>query len=77
MTLDQYNYIANKNGFDVYRVEVDKYQSTSKLLLWLWIFLYAFTKMRKIHFRAHNNLKLLLGRKLFIAFQARENGAQS
>jgi cyclopropane fatty-acyl-phospholipid synthase-like methyltransferase len=74
ITLDQYNYIANKNGFDVYRVEVDKYQTTSKLLLWLWIFLYAFTKLRKIDFRAHNNLKVLLGRKLFIAFQARENG---
>jgi cyclopropane fatty-acyl-phospholipid synthase-like methyltransferase len=74
ITLDQYNYIANKNGFDVYRVEVDKYQSTSKLLLWLWIFLYAFTKLRKIDFSAHNNLKVLLGRKLFIAFQARENG---
>jgi hypothetical protein len=58
----------------MYRVEVDKYQSTSKLLLWLWIFLYACTKLRKIEFRAHNNLKVLLGRKLFMAFQARENG---
>jgi 2-polyprenyl-3-methyl-5-hydroxy-6-metoxy-1,4-benzoquinol methylase len=74
ITLDQYKYIANKNDFDVYKVEVDKYQSTSKLLLWLWIFLYAFTKLRKIDFRAHNNLEVLLGRKLFMAFQARENG---
>ena len=77
ITLDQYKYIANKNDFDVYKVEVDKYQSTSKLLLWLWIFLYAFTKLRKIDFSAHNNLKLLLGRKLFMAFQARENGTAS
>lgn len=69
LTLDQYNYLARKNGFTVDTVRVDKYQSTSKYLLWLWPFLYLFTRIMRIDFRIHNDIKLMLGRVLFIAFR--------
>jgi len=68
-TIDQYHYIAKKNGFTIDTATVDKYQSTSKYLLLLWPFLYLFTRLMRIDFKIHNNIKWLLGRKLFIVFK--------
>ncbi|MBA7608762.1 Ubiquinone biosynthesis O-methyltransferase [subsurface metagenome] len=68
-TLDQYCYIAQKEGFKVSNVRTDKYQSTSKCMIWLWPILYGFTKLRRIDFKIHNQIKLLLGRIIFISFK--------
>lgn len=70
LTFDQYTYVARKNGFEVYRFAVDKYQSTSLYLLWIWVFLRLFAKISNVDFSVHNNIRILLGRKLFIAFKA-------
>ncbi len=70
-TLDQYCYIAQKNGLKPGNVKVDKYQSTSKCIVWLWPILYAFTKLRGIDFKIHNQIKLLLGRIIFLSFKKR------
>ncbi|UCF42233.1 MAG: class I SAM-dependent methyltransferase [Planctomycetota bacterium] len=68
-TLDQYYYIAKQNGFTVGNVRTDKYQSTSKSMIWLWPLLYGFTKLKGIDFYIHNQIKILLGRILFISFK--------
>ncbi len=69
LTLDQYNYIAVKNGFKKARFDTDKRQSSST---WLFIFLFSFirlfNKMQNVP-DFHNHIKLLLGRLLFLNFE--------
>ena len=69
ITFDQYRYIAKKFSFDVSSIGVDKYQSTSKYLLVFLPLLFFISTIRRIDFKIHNKLKLLLGRTLFINFQ--------
>ena len=68
-TINQYNYIAIKNGFQNAKVETDKKQSTSK---WLLIIFYPFLwlyQQRKKNTIIHNSKTLLLGRLLFLTFK--------
>ena len=68
ITYDQFRYIAKKKGFTIDTISVDKYQLTSKFLLGLWPFLYLYPRTKGKGFSIHNDIKLLLGRILFIAF---------
>ena len=68
LTLDQYNYVAVKNNYYEAEYEIDRRQRSSK---WLLIFLFpafllygAFNKTGRLH----NNIKLLLGRLIFMIF---------
>lgn len=73
LTLDQYNYIAIKNGFHKAEFEIDKKQSTSK---WLFVLLYPFIFLNaKLKKRStfHNQSKLLFGRLLFLSFKNNKN----
>ncbi|MBR9922306.1 MAG: methyltransferase domain-containing protein [Bacteroidetes bacterium] len=68
-TLDQYNYIAIKHGFQAAEFRVDKKQRSSTWLLVLimpWIFFYP--KVKKIK-PIHNDPNLLMGRLLFLSFK--------
>lgn len=69
LTLDQYNYVAIKNGFKASEVDIDKKQRTSRwILFFLWPFLMLNAKLKNIP-NTHNKLKLLLGRILFLRFE--------
>ena len=72
LTLDQYNYIALKNGFGTAKYDIDKKQKSST---WLFILLYPYiwinSKLKKLS-KFHNNQKLLLGRLLFLNFENRK-----
>lgn len=77
LTLDQYNYIAVKNGFKKAKFEIDKKQNSST---WLFIFLFPFIWLnRKIKNASnfHNNTKLLLGRLLFLNFENNKTNADN
>ncbi|MEI6089339.1 MAG: class I SAM-dependent methyltransferase [bacterium] len=68
LTLDQYNYVAIKNGFKSAEYAIDKRQNTSKVLLVLVYPIFWFnSKIRKIK-SIHNEIELLLGRLLFLTF---------
>jgi ubiquinone/menaquinone biosynthesis C-methylase UbiE len=69
LTLDQYNYIAVKNGFKEAEYDIDKKQNSSVLLLVL-IYPFIWFNMVVLNMpRMHNMKKLLLGRKLFLNFK--------
>lgn len=77
-TLDQYNYIALHNNFGRAEVEVDKFQRTSVgfyILLYPVLFLFRFRKNDKLN-KLHNDLKLLLGRLLFLTFTKAKSGSR-
>lgn len=67
LTLDQYNYIAVRNGFKEAELEVDKLQSTSKWLMIFYPFLRIYPRLKKLN-QIHNEKKLLLGRLLFLTY---------
>jgi SAM-dependent methyltransferase len=71
LTLDQYRYIAHRNGFEIASIGVDKRQHASALLLGLVPLLWLMAKAQRVPFGVHGSLNLLLGRKLFIAFRRR------
>lgn len=72
LTLDQYNYIALRNGFRKANYEIDKKQNTSTwLLLFLYPFIGLYIKYSKVS-DFHNVKKLLLGRLLFLNFESRK-----
>lgn len=71
LTLDQYRYIAHKNGFEIADIGVDKRQNESILMLALVPLLWLMAKLQRVPFGAHGTTTLLLGRKLFIAFRRR------
>ncbi|MEM6801190.1 MAG: class I SAM-dependent methyltransferase [Bacteroidota bacterium] len=68
LTLDQYHYLAIRNGLKLGRIEVDKRQNTSRWLLFLYPFIWLFNKRRNIDLNIHNQMKLLTGRILFAQF---------
>lgn len=68
LTLDQYNYVAVKNGFKEALYEIDKKQSTSKWLLILLAIPIWISGKRKNNPTFHNTKKLMLGRLLFLDF---------
>nr|WKN37707.1 class I SAM-dependent methyltransferase [Tunicatimonas sp. TK19036] len=69
LTVDQYNYIAIRQGFNAAEVEIDKKQSTSRWLLAFFSpFLWLYPKLKKIG-QIHNTQKLLLGRLLLLTFR--------
>lgn len=69
LTLDQYNYIAIRAGFQAAVLNIDKQQGTSRWLQvlfapWLWLY----PRVKKIG-TIHNEPKLLLGRLLLLTFR--------
>jgi SAM-dependent methyltransferase len=68
-TLDQYNYIAIKHGFEQAKLAIDKKQKSS---LWLFGLLFPIiwihSKLRKVPL-IHNQFKLMVGRLLFLQFR--------
>lgn len=69
LTLDQYRYLAHRNGFEIAKIGIDKRQTSSILLLGLVPLLWLIAKLQRVPFSKHGSLDLLLGRKLFIAFR--------
>lgn len=69
LTLDQYNYVAIKNGFEKAIYEIDKEQKTSRFLSLLVFPLMWLAKTAGRVPSLHNNKQLLLGRKLFMNFR--------
>lgn len=70
LTTDQYNYIAIRNGFGLAQIDIDKQQSSSRWLLVLYPFLRFLTKIKGIA-PIHNQIKLLLGRVLFLKYESK------
>jgi SAM-dependent methyltransferase len=69
LTLDQYNYIAIKHGFDPAEVNIDRIQKTSRwYLVLLYPIIYLYWVIRRYD-PMHNRRKLLLGRLLFLTFR--------
>ena len=68
LTLDQYNYLGIRSGMTPATVAIDKQQSTSRWLLWLYPFLYLHARIKRIQ-PIHNQWDLLLGRILFLVYQ--------
>lgn len=69
LTLDQYNYAAIKHNFKPAEFEIDRQQTTSKLLfLLMFPLIFLYPKIKKIS-TFHNHKKLLLGRLLFLGFE--------
>jgi SAM-dependent methyltransferase len=67
-TIDQYNYIANKHGFSEGRFEIDRVQSSSRWTLILLFPLFWTIGRLKKYPSTHNDIRLLLGRLLFIEY---------
>lgn len=71
LTLDQYNYIGIRNGFETAVMKVDKRQSSSRWLMVLYPALWLYTRVTGIG-SIHNTLDLLSGRILFLIFRAKK-----
>ena len=72
LTLEQYRYIAHKNGLDLACYSTDTYQKASRLWLGLWPVLWLLSRLQRVPFAVHGDLRLLLGRSLFLAFRRRQ-----
>jgi len=73
LTLDQYNYLGVKYGFNTAEFEYDRVQSTSRWLYPLCFpFLWISQKIKGFQ-PIHNQKKLLLGRLLFMVFTKKSN----
>lgn len=68
LTADQYNYIGIKSGFREVVIEVDKYQTASRVMMIFFPLLWLHGKKRKLR-PVHNTQKLLQGRILFLVFE--------
>ncbi len=68
LTLDQYNRLALIAGFEKADYFFDKAQSTSIALLWLYPFLWLYSKLKKTGM-LHNSKGLLTGRILFMMYR--------
>lgn len=68
LTVDQYNYVAIRNGFEIATIEIDKQQSTSRWLIIYYPLLWLYLKLTGIK-GIHNQFKLLVGRVLFLTFK--------
>ncbi len=68
-TIDQYNYIAVKHGFEQAKLAIDKKQKSSLwLLVLLFPFIWVYSKLRKTP-TLHNQFILMVGRLLFLQFR--------
>ena len=72
LSLDQYNYLAVKHGFAAAEYDVDRVQSTSRVLRLIFMPLMFISRLVKGYSNNHNQKKLLLGRLLFLAFQKKK-----
>jgi SAM-dependent methyltransferase len=72
LTLDQYNYVAIRNGFTVATVNFDKRQSTSRWLLFMYPFLWLHALLKAINPKVHNTYDLLTARILFLGFTTKK-----
>ncbi len=70
LTLDQYNYLAVKHGFDTARYDIDRVQSTSRWLCFVFYPLLFIRQKIKGFKPIHNQKKLLTGRLLFMVFRS-------
>ncbi len=70
LTVDQYNYVAERNDLRLGKLQVDKKQRTSRWLMALYPFLWLYSRAQKIK-PIHNTLDLLTGRVLFFMYQPR------
>lgn len=70
LSLDQYNYVAVRNGFKTAKFEIDRKQSTSKWIFYISYPLILLYKLIKRPQTFHNNKKLILGRLLFLNFES-------
>jgi SAM-dependent methyltransferase len=68
LSLDQYNYLAIKHGFNEAEVGIDRAQSTSRWLHIALLPLMLLSRTSKKYIARHNQKKLLLGRLLFMVF---------
>ncbi len=68
LTVDQYTNIGIKNNFKNIEIEIDKKQSTSKILLFLVPMMKIYCWLKKIDYKVHNQIKFLTGRILFFKF---------
>jgi len=68
LTVDQYNYLAERNGLRLSKLKIDKKQSTSRWLMVLYPLLWLYTRKQKLK-PIHNSLDLLMGRVLFFMYQ--------
>ncbi|RMG30515.1 MAG: class I SAM-dependent methyltransferase [Bacteroidetes bacterium] len=76
LTLDQYHYLGIRAGLRLADVSCDRYQSTSRWLMWLYPFMWLQTRLQKIA-PIHNTRTLLLGRIVFLTFLKAPEPAQS
>lgn len=69
LTIDQYRNLGLITGFKEIDFNIDKQQSTSKLLLFLVPLLKIYCKLKSIDYNIHNQTKYLTGRILFVSFR--------
>lgn len=72
LTIDQYNYLGIRNGFEKAKVKIDKRQSSSLWLMILNPFLWLYSKLTDVQ-PIHNTFDLLSGRILFLIFKTRDS----
>jgi len=68
LTIDQYRSIGIRNGFGDMQIAVDKWQNSSRALLFLQPFIWLHCKWKKIDYNRHNQMDMLLGRILFLTY---------
>ncbi|MDF1575359.1 MAG: class I SAM-dependent methyltransferase [Bacteroidales bacterium] len=69
LSLDQYNYLALKNGFREAEYAIDRKQNTSRWLRIIFSPLMFLSRILKGYSPVHNRKELLLGRLLFMVFR--------
>jgi SAM-dependent methyltransferase len=75
LSLDQYNYLAVKHGFEQAEFDIDRKQRTSQWLRILYLPLMFITQKLKGYSKMHNQKNLLLGRLLFMVFRKENKDA--
>jgi hypothetical protein len=68
LTLDQYDYLAVKKGFDRAEYAFDKRQTTSVIMMALYPLLWLMSKIKKTG-SFHNQIDLLTGRIIFLNYK--------
>jgi hypothetical protein len=77
LSLDQYNYLAIKHGFNEAEVGIDRFQSTSRWLPFILLPAMLISRSSKKYIPQHNQKDLLLERLLFMVFTKRRNNSGS
>ncbi len=68
LTVDQYHYLAIRNGLQPHEVTYDKAQSTSRWLMGLYPLIWAYSKLKGLR-SIHNDPAMLTGRIVFLGYQ--------